>query len=88
MPYPFIKNILPKHKETNDVKDEQRKNTIKTSVKNYCANYDAGYKCSGVMIDKDLKQYIDEDYYNKPCKIADGEECQYYDNIVRKTAGF
>lgn len=25
MPYPFIKNILPKHKENNNVKDEPRK---------------------------------------------------------------
>ena len=42
----------------------------------------------GVMIDSDLEQYIDKDYYNKPCKIANGEKCKYYDNIVRKTAGF
>ena len=54
----------------------REKNTIKTSVKNHCANYDTGYNCIGVMIDPDLEQYIDEDYHNKPCKIANGEKCK------------
>ena len=66
----------------------REKNTLKTSVKNHCANYDTGYKCSGIMIDKNLNQVVDSEYYNKPCKIANGEKCKYYDNIARKTAGF
>ena len=60
----------------------------KTSVKNHCANYDTGYNCIGVMIDKELNQYVDSDFCNKPCKIANGDDCKYYDNIVRKIAGF
>tara|TARA_R100001440_G_scaffold38954_1_gene58597 strand:+ start:88 stop:303 length:216 start_codon:yes stop_codon:yes gene_type:complete len=66
----------------------REKNTLKTSVKNHCANYDTGYNCIGVMIDKELNQYVDSDFCNKPCKIANGDDCKYYDNIVRKIAGF
>ena len=40
------------------------------------------------MIDKELNQYIDNDFYNKPCKVANGDKCKYYDNLVRKIAGF
>ena len=66
----------------------REKNTIKTSVKNYCANYETGYKCSGIMIDEELNQFVDSNFCNKTCKIADGDDCKYYDNIVRKIAGF
>ncbi len=53
-----------------------------TSVREHCANYNYGYICSGVMIGKHLEQWIDSDYAHKPCKIKEGEECEYYTRIV------
>ena len=66
----------------------REKNTLKTSVKKHCSNYNTGYICSGIMIDKELNQFIDPKHHNKPCTVANGKECKYYEKVVRKVAGF
>ena len=51
-------------------------------VKNHCANYNTGYTCSGIMINSDLKQWIDSGLCGKKCLISDNKECDYFNNIV------
>ena len=55
-----------------------------TDVKNECANYNAGYICSGVMIGKGLHQWIDSEMENKVCKVKKNEECTYFNTIVMR----
>ncbi len=51
-------------------------------VKKHCANYNTGYKCSGIMIDKNLNQCVDDTLSGKTCLIKKGEQCSYFKNIV------
>ena len=60
----------------------REKNTITTAVKKNCANYNTGFKCSGVMIDSKLNQWLDTDLSGKECLIKRGEKCQYFSNVV------
>lgn len=64
----------------------REKNSLATKVKKNCANYNTGYKCSGVMINKNLNQRIDSSYIKKTCKIKRGKECEYYNKLVRPIA--
>ena len=52
-------------------------------VKNNCANYNTGYTCSGIMIDRQLNQRIDSKLCGKKCLISDNKECDYFDYIVK-----
>tara|TARA_R100000742_G_C4243106_1_gene62435 strand:+ start:555 stop:764 length:210 start_codon:yes stop_codon:yes gene_type:complete len=54
-----------------------------TQVRKGCANYNTNYKCSGVMINKDLRQCIDAKLCGKVCLIKEGEDCDYFTNIVK-----
>lgn len=56
-------------------------------VKKHCANYNTGYKCSGVMINKDLKQCIDSKLCGKVCLIKKGEKCEYFTKVVEPSIG-
>ena len=53
-----------------------------SKVKNDCANYNTSYKCSGVMINKDLKQCIDSKLCGKVCLIKKDEKCEYFTKVV------
>jgi len=64
----------------------REKNNPKTKVKQNCANYNTGYKCSGVMINRKLNQRIDSSYIKKTCKIKRGKECEYYNKLVKPIA--
>lgn len=63
--------------------NREKTNSPKTLVKNNCANYNTGFICSGAMILRNLKLIIDENKANKPCLVADGKECDYYDQCVK-----
>ena len=62
------------------------KNSLSTKVKQNCANYNTGYECSGVMINKYLNQKIDSGYTKKTCKVKRGLECEYYNKLVKPIA--
>jgi len=64
----------------------REKTNPKTKVKKNCANYNTGYKCSGVMINRKLNQRIDSSYIKKICKIKRGKECEYYNKLVKPIA--
>tara|TARA_R110000744_G_scaffold110434_1_gene208327 strand:- start:12931 stop:13116 length:186 start_codon:yes stop_codon:yes gene_type:complete len=49
----------------------------------HCANYNTGYICSGIIISKKLNLRIDIDLENKPCLVREGEECEYFNEIVK-----
>ena len=51
-------------------------------VKKHCANHNTGYKCSGVMINGKLQQFINSDLSGKECLIKQGKSCDYLTNIV------
>ncbi len=61
-------------------------NSEKGKVKKHCANYDAGFKCIGVIISDKLQQRVDSELQNKPCLIANGEKCNYYNKCVKPVA--
>jgi hypothetical protein len=52
-------------------------------VLKHCANYNAGYICSGIIIGKHLNQWVDTDMCDKTCLIKNGEECEYFNNFVK-----
>tara|TARA_R100000781_G_scaffold113318_1_gene81562 strand:+ start:533 stop:751 length:219 start_codon:yes stop_codon:yes gene_type:complete len=54
----------------------------KIKVRKHCANYDTGYNCSGIMINRKLQQWVDLDLCNKECLINQGKSCDYFTNIV------
>ena len=60
----------------------REKSTPTTQVKQECANYNPGYKCSGVLIDGKLNQWIDTDLCGKTCLIKQGKKCEYFENVV------
>jgi len=64
-------------KLTKKNKSEQQK------VQKYCANYNAGFKCSGVIISNKLQQVINSELENKLCLISEGKTCSYYDQCVK-----
>ena len=51
-------------------------------VRKNCANYNAGFICTGAMINRQGKMWLEESMANKPCLIKEGKECQYYKNVV------
>jgi len=51
-------------------------------VKKHCANHNTGYKCSGIMINSKLQQFINSDLCGKECLIKQGKSCDYFTNIV------
>jgi hypothetical protein len=58
-------------------------NKNKNSAKKHCANYGKGTIsgiCSGVMINRDGRMWLNKDYVGKQC-FAD-KECNYFNNIV------
>lgn len=61
----------------------REKNNPRTDVKKYCANYNTGYVCSGVVICRDLSQYIDSELEGKICPVEKGDECLYFLEIVK-----
>lgn len=61
-------------------------NSEKGKVKKYCANYDVGYKCIGVIIGGKLQQKVDSKLEGKPCLVADGNKCDYYNRCVKPIA--
>jgi uncharacterized lipoprotein YddW (UPF0748 family) len=65
----------------------REKNNIKTFIKNECANYNTGYKCDGIMMDRKLHQWIDTDYANKKCQVVNGKKCTYYDLCLKPLQG-
>ncbi len=65
------------------IRMNREENTLKSSVKKECANYDTGFKCLGVMIGKNLKQIIDKEKVDKPCLISKGKECEYYNQCIK-----
>jgi len=58
----------------------------KGKVKKHCANYYTGFKCIGVIIGGKLQQKIDSDLEGKPCLIANGKKCDYYNKCVKPIA--
>ena len=65
----------------------REKNNIKTFIKNECANYNTGYECEGIMMDRKLHQWIDTDYANKKCQVVNGKKCTYYDLCLKPLQG-
>ena len=61
----------------------REKNTVQNIVRKKCANYNTGFNCSGVMIGRYLQQWIDREYYNKTCKLTQGQDCQYYNQCIK-----
>ena len=57
--------------------------SMKTQVKNHCANYNTGYTCTGVMIGSKLQQWINKALENKGCVVIEGKECEYYNQCVK-----
>ena len=58
-------------------------NKNKNIAKKHCANYGKGKTsgvCSGVMINRDGRMWLNKDYVGKQC-FAD-KECNYFNNIV------
>jgi len=49
----------------------------------HCANYNSGHICSGVIINKDLRQLIEKDLADKPCIVREGKECDYFNKCVK-----
>ncbi len=62
--------------------------TLANAVKKECANYNTGFKCSGVMIGGKLQQWVDKAFADKPCVVAKGKECDYYNRCVKPVVGF
>ena len=48
-----------------------------------CANYQAGYICTGAMLGSHLEQWIDSELSNKICRLKEGKNCDYFDRIVK-----
>ena len=63
--------------------NRENPNNPNTMVKNHCANYNPGYTCSGIMIDRQLNQRIDSELCGKKCLISDNKECDYFDYTVK-----
>ena len=61
-------------------------NSDKGKVRTHCANYDIGFKCLGVIIGGKLQQKVDSELEGKPCLVADGKECNYYNRCVKPIA--
>ena len=59
--------------------NRENPNNPNIMVKNHCANYNTGYTCSGIMIDRQLNQRIDSELCGKKCLISDNKECDYFD---------
>lgn len=58
-----------------------------TKVKKNCANHNTGHKCSGVMINSDLQQWVNSEMCEKVCLIKKGESCDYFTKIVEPSIG-
>lgn len=57
---------------------------MKKIAEKFCANYGKRPrhgKCDAVMIAPNLMQYIDGDYYDKPCCV-DEKRCEYFERSV------
>jgi len=61
-------------------------NSDKGKVRKHCANYDTGFNCIGVIIGGKLQQRVDSELEGKPCLVADGKECNYYNRCVKPIA--
>ena len=62
---------------------ENMKKKELSKVSGHCANYTTGYICLGAMIGRQLDQVIDSEYAGKVCKLKKGEECEYFEQIVK-----
>lgn len=51
-------------------------------VKKNCANHNTGNKCSGIMINRQLQQWINSEMCEKICLIKEGKSCDYFTDIV------
>jgi len=64
--------------------NRQNPSKPKNQVKHHCANYNTGFICSGAMINRQGKMWLDKDKANKPCLVAKGKECDYFETIVKR----
>ncbi len=69
-------------------------NTIKGKVKSNCANCETDLKCLGIVFKKQptltkviINQVINSDIAEKPCKVINNKECDYYNNFVKPIIG-
>mgnify|MGYP003132019874 CR=1 FL=1 len=65
----------------------REKKNLNTFIKKECANCDASYNCDGVMINKVLKQKINDKYANTKCRVINGKKCTYYDRCLKPLQG-
>ena len=65
----------------------REKNNIETFIKKECANYNVGFKCSGVMIGEKLNQWINEEYAYKKYAVLDGKKCEYFELCLKPVQG-